>query len=89
MGYPIKFDNYPYDKNWSVLVSKPTWTDTNTHTLITQRDFEISNIYKELKRIRYLRIINYFKFNKNLIKNILPSKVFLYLQKMKHKILKN
>jgi len=89
VGYPIKFDNYPYDKNWSVLVSKPTWTDTNTHTLITQRDFEISNIYKELKRIRYLRIINYFKFNKNLIKNILPSKVFLYLQKMKHKILKN
>ena len=39
VGYPIKFDDYPYDKNWSVLVSKPTWTTSNAHTLITQRNF--------------------------------------------------
>ena len=87
VGYPIKFDNYPYDKNWSVIVSKPTWTTSNTHTLITQRDFVISNIFAELKKIRYLRIINYFKINKHLIKNILPENFFLFLQKIKHKYL--
>ena len=87
VGYPIKFDNYPYDKNWSVLVSKPTWTTSNAHTLITQRNFSNSNIFGELKKIRYLRIINYFKVNKHLIKNILPENFFLFLQKIKHKYL--
>lgn len=88
VGYPIKFDNYPYDENWSVLVSKTTWTASNTHTLITQRNFTTSNIFQELKKIRYLRMINYFKINKYLMKNILPQKVFLFLQKIKHKFFK-
>ena len=84
VGYPIRLENYPYDKNWSVITSKQTWNHLNVHTLITKRTNELSNIDKEIKKIRRLRVINNLKINKHLLKNILPHSLFLFIQKTVH-----
>jgi len=84
VGYPIRLENYPYDKNWSVITSKQTWNHLNVHTLITKRTNKLSNIDKEIKKIRRLRVINNLKINKHLLKNILPHSLFLFIQKTVH-----
>lgn len=84
VGYPVRLEKYPYDKNWTVETSKLTWNHLNVHTLITKRNDKFSNIYKELNRIKLLRVINNFKINKHFLKNILPHSVFIFIQKAKH-----
>ncbi len=84
VGYSVKLENYPYDENWSVLTSKLAWNHLNVHTLITKRNNNFSNIYKELNRIKWLRRVNNLKINKHFIKNILPHDIFLFFQKIYH-----
>ena len=88
VGYPIRLENYPYDKNWSVLISKATWNHSNVHTLIVKRNYESSNIFDELKKIKWLRKKNNLKLNKHFLKNILPHDIFLFFQKIKHYLVK-
>ena len=84
VGENIRLNEYPYDHNWRVLHSGPTWNHLNVHTLITQRTNFNNDIVNELIRINKLRILNKFKINKHFIKNFLPEKLFLMLQKFKH-----
>ena len=88
VGYPVRIEDYPYDKNWSVIKSVQTWNHKNVHTLITNRNGEFSNISKELDRIKWLRRLNNLKINKHFLKNILPHNLFLLLQKTKHYLFK-
>ena len=88
VGYPIRFENYPYDKDWSVLISKKTWNHSNVHTLIVKRDYKLSNIFEVLKKLKWLRKKNNLKINKHFLKNILPHDLFLFLQKIKHYLVK-
>jgi len=50
---PIRISKYPYDKNWKVLISEPSFNQTNKHFLLTQRSFkkDEKNIFEELKKI--------------------------------------
>jgi len=52
VGYPIKLSEYPYDENWDVVSSKPSWKQKDIHQLITQRRLDIGNIKEELTKIR-------------------------------------
>ena len=55
VGYPVEMNNYPYDKCWKVLISKPSWMQNHIHFLLTKRIKNESNeINKELKKIQIL-----------------------------------
>jgi putative sugar O-methyltransferase len=84
VGENIKLNEYPYDHNWKVLYSSPTWNHSNVHTLVTKRISYSGDIFNELMKINKLRILNNFKINKHFIKKFLPEKLFLLLQKFKH-----
>jgi putative sugar O-methyltransferase len=84
VGENIRLNEYPYDNNWRVLHSNPTWNHSNVHTLITQRINNSGDIFNELVKINKLRILNNFKVNKHFIKKLLPKKLFLFIQKFKH-----
>ena len=53
-GYPIRFCDYPYDKNWDVIKSKKAYKQNHMHFLITQRKFEdfSCNIRDEIDNIK-------------------------------------
>jgi putative sugar O-methyltransferase len=52
VGYPIEMNNYPYDKRWKVLTSKPSWMQKRIHFLLTKRIKRKKNeIHEELKMI--------------------------------------
>ena len=54
VGKPIILADYPYDKNWKVITSKPSFNQEWIHFLLTKRDFsnEGGNIKEELNRIK-------------------------------------
>lgn len=54
VGYPIRISEYPYDKNWDVVCSKPSFNQPWVHFLLTRRTFNYfnNNIFNELKRIK-------------------------------------
>ena len=56
VGHPIRISEYPYDNNWKVLVSKPSFNQNWLHFLLSQRSFDKDNqdIHKELKKIKVL-----------------------------------
>ena len=31
VGYPIELHNYPFDKNWSVIISEASWFQDHVH----------------------------------------------------------
>jgi len=53
VGYPIRISDYPYDKNWQVLISKPSFSQNWLHFILTKRSFKKSenDIEAELKKI--------------------------------------
>lgn len=79
VGEHIKFDEYPYDKLWNVVISKKSFLQDNTHFLLVQRHINEGNIKNEL-----LKLKNFNKKYKSsifdmggwLIKNI---KIFVWL----------
>ena len=84
VGYPVRIAEYPYDGKWKVIKSEPTWNSSHSHTLITERKLKNFDIKSELKKIKNLTIIENLKINKHFLKNIIPRKVFLFLQRIKH-----
>lgn len=56
VGYPIRIAEYPYDKDWDVVLSKPSFNQPWVHFLLTKRAFHNfnNNIFDELKRIKKL-----------------------------------
>ena len=51
VGYPVRIEDYPYDKNWKVIISEPSFNQNWIHFLLTQRSFKKDemNIFEELK----------------------------------------
>ncbi len=56
VGEPIRIADYPYDNNWQVIVSEPSFNQEWIHFLLTKRSFDKSksNIKEELNKIRRL-----------------------------------
>lgn len=83
VGYPIKISEYPYDMNWKVLISEPSFNQNWIHFLFTQRSFKKDeiNIFEELNNIK----VSGKKFY-GMDKNYYPR--FLTLRKVLKKILK-
>lgn len=54
VGYPIRISEYPYDINWKVIISEPSFNQNWIHFLLTQRSFKKDeiNIFEELNNIR-------------------------------------
>ena len=84
VGYPVRIAEHPYDNKWKVIKSEPTWNSSHSHTLITERKVKKSDIQLKLKKIKRLTVLENFKINKHLLKNIVPSSIFLFLQRIKH-----
>ena len=53
VGHPIRISEYPYDTNWKVLISEPSFNQNWIHFLLTQRSFKKDeiNIFEELNNI--------------------------------------
>ncbi len=85
VGYPILFYKYPYDKKWKVEYSKKSWFENHCHTLITKRISTDGDIYSEIENIKVITNLHTYKFDKYLIKRLLPSSIFNLLIKIKNK----
>ena len=83
VGYPIRISEYPYDKYWRVLISKPSYKQKWIHFLMTQRiiNENQSNIFQELNSIKIVEKSFYNKFNDDSI-------FFLKLKRNLRKIIK-
>jgi len=55
VGDDIEISEFPYDENWTVIESKPSFKQEWIHYLLTQREDEGSDISTELIEIRKLR----------------------------------
>lgn len=53
VGHAVRISEYPYDNDWSVLVSKPYFEQPHIHILLTQRGSKGEGlpIYDELKQV--------------------------------------
>lgn len=77
VGYPVKLSEYPYDKNWHVVLSKPAFKQPIVHVLLTQRTGEPGNIQEELQRIEEMYQENARQGRKGFVKapkSLLPGK---------------
>ena len=56
VGHPIRIAEYPYDKNWKVLISESSVNQPWIHFLLTQRSFKKNkiNIFEELNNIKII-----------------------------------
>lgn len=56
VGYPIRISEYPYDKNWKVIISEPSFNQNWIHFLLAQRSFKKDelNIFEELNNIKIM-----------------------------------
>ena len=83
VGYPIRISEYPYDDNWKVLVSRPSFNQKWIHFLLTKRSFEKNegNISYELEKIKQIGRQFYGSY-------IDYSPNFIFLKKMTKKFLK-
>ena len=54
VGHPIRIAEYPYDNNWKVVISQPSFNQEWIHFLLTERNFnkDESDILSELKKIK-------------------------------------
>ena len=77
VGEKILLHEYPYDNNWDVIISKPSYLQAGIHFLLTQRKFEnlARNIGDELNKIKII----YMNF---------PKKKYLILMSLKSNIIK-
>ncbi len=87
VGYPIEIDNYPYDKNWKVIISKASWKQNHIHFLLTQRKKNSNNeIFEEQKKIRVLSKKVRLK-DKLFIRRITPNFIYKSYKKIKYSLL--
>jgi putative sugar O-methyltransferase len=68
VGDSIRISEYPYDNNWEVVVSKPSFHQNWVHFLMTKRQFinNKQNIKIELNKIGKLGKKYYGKYNEKL-----------------------
>ena len=71
VGYPIRISEYPYDTNWKVIISEPSFNQNWIHFLLTQRSFKIDeiNILEELNKIAIMGR----KFQNHSLAHLKPS----------------
>jgi putative sugar O-methyltransferase len=83
VGKSIKISEYPYDNNWKVIISKPSFNQNWIHFLLTQRtlDKNISDIKVELEKIKKLGEKFY-----GMYQDYTPR--FIFLKKLLRKFLK-
>ena len=83
VGYPIELHNYPFDKNWSVIISEASWFQDHVHFFFLKRVGENSgNIFEELKKIKHISNIK-VKQDPRLIRRIMPSNIYRIYKKIK------
>jgi hypothetical protein len=80
VGYPIRIHEYPYDSNWKVIKSKPSYNQSWVHFLLTKRESckAKCNINKELELIKKIAKKYYGKYRDKtgdfiVIKNLLKK----------------
>jgi len=63
VGEKIRISEYPYDENWSVITSKPSFNQNWVHFLLTKRNFiqQEQNIKNELEKIKKIESLYYEK----------------------------
>ena len=80
VGEKIRISEYPYDENWSVINSKPSFEQKWVHFLLTKRNViqQEQNIKTELEKIKKIESLFYGKyidinpsFTKSLLKKLL------------------
>ncbi len=52
VGETIRICEYPYDKDWEVVISKQSFNQKAIHFLLTKRNFAKSDIFQELHNIK-------------------------------------
>jgi len=89
-GDIIKISNYPYDDNWEVLSSFPSWSQPNLHEIVTKRSpiktEQVKNILSRLPK-ENLHIGKIY-FHKILIRKMLDFIFYFIPKKILKKILK-
>jgi len=83
VGYPVEFNNYPYDQYWRVLTSKTSWMQNTIHFLLVKRtnvknkeiSIELDNIKKISKKIRLS--------DKFFVRRVLPNFIYKLYKKTK------
>ena len=85
-GEKICIHEYPYDSNWDVIISKPSFLQPRVHFLLTQRKVENfkNNIKDELNKIGIINDNIKRNYNKNLIiiKNYFKEKIYKIIKKV-------
>ena len=76
VGEKIRISEYPYDENWSVITSKPSFNQNWVHFLLTKRNIiqQEQNIKNELEKIKKIERVYYGKhidINPSLTKSLL------------------
>jgi hypothetical protein len=64
VGHPIELDKYPYDNNWSVIASYPSWMqESKIHMLLTRRGYSNHkhSLKIEMKRIWLKKMVYLLK----------------------------
>ena len=84
MGFPIRISEYPYDNNWKVIISKPSFNQDWIHFLLTKRVLKIddSNIIEELDYIKKIGEKFYRNPDEYKPKHVFLKKIFRKVLKM-------
>jgi hypothetical protein len=89
-GYPIRIAEYPYDDNWNVIISEPSFNQNKIHFLLTQRTFKNSkkNIMEELNNISKIgkKFYKSQKISNKVIKILFGVKICKYIADFLSKI---
>ena len=101
MGEKIRISEYPYDENWSVITSKPSFNQNWIHFLLTKRNIiqQEQNIKTELEKIKKIESLYYGKYIdinpsvtksllRKLLKLIFGNKLFNFLISIRNKLKK-
>ncbi len=94
VGHPIRISEFPYDMNWKVLISEPSFNQPKKlHFLLTQRSNkkEEINISDELNKIeiigkKFYRTKPKFLFLRKIIRITFGVKILNYLSKFLMKV---
>ena len=83
VGYPVEFNNYPYDQYWKVLISKRSWMQDTIHFLLTRRakkkNKEINAELDKIKKIsQKVRLKDKFFFRR-----VLPNFIYKLYKRIK------
>ena len=83
VGYPVEFNNYPYDQYWKVLISKRSWMQDTIHFLLTRRTKEKNKeINVELDKIKKISQKVRLK-DKFFFRRVLPNFIYKLYKRIK------